>query len=254
MAIGWTVTDRQFLNTQAVGGTSEATSSTTNTAAAMLLVPWMVAINSSGNNPVMSTPTGGSLTYNLIVKDGENDAWTYNASGTFAVGGAFHYAIVGSSPSAFAITVDGAGGADTGLHTVQAVDIIGYDPVNPIVQSGIAGANIAVLDDAASAAVTLGAAPKAGNLLVAQVIGSGTTSQPATPTAGVGKTMTTFQTSAVGLVAAYRVCDGTESATVTCSDLGTQVGGYIIQAVEILAEQLIPPRGHAPFQANVWRM
>lgn len=233
--MAWTVTDRHFLNSNAGGGTSENTTSVTPTGNSLLLVPWVVANNGGSNNPVISTPTGGSLTYNLIVKDGENDNWTYGATGVFNIGGAIHYAIVGASPSSFAITVDGMGGADIGLHSALCVDLLGYNLMNPIRQSAIAGANVNPLNDAISASCTFASTPAAGNLVFALIVAGGTSSEPALPTVGSGKTMTEVQSAATGVVAGYRVCDGTESATVTCSDCGTQVGSYVIEAVEIRA-------------------
>ena len=58
------------------------------------------------------------------------------------------------------------------------------------------------------------------------------------PTMGVGKTFTQINQSASAEVQAtmwYRVADGSESTTITSSNLGTEVGNYYVGAVEIAA-------------------
>jgi hypothetical protein len=235
--VTFTVTARQSAHDAGASTASKTTDSQTNTAGSLFLVIYRVAIDDVGGgaDPLLTTPTGGSLAYTLIAKDGEGDNWGY-------VGGGYEMAIgawrstIGASPSSFAVTVDGApGGGPNGFHSCHCVDVTSYDTGTPIRQSavnGAAGTNPAG-EDNLSATVTLPSAPRAGNLIISTFGCTTGSADPITaPTAGGGKTMTNLFGTA-GARTDYRICDGTESATITTTDLGTGVVSWCAVALEV---------------------
>jgi hypothetical protein len=227
-----TVTARQDFDGALTAAGNQASSSTTPTANSLLLTTFGVFDNGAGN-PVLSTPTGGSLTYTLIAKDGENDLWQYDGLGTFAAGAGAWRAQVGGSPSSFAVTVDGTSG--TANHFISCFDVTGHNLTAPIRQSAVNGASVGSPGDSEVGTVTLASTPQAGNVIVSFILsGNSVSTVPTSPTAGSGKAMTAnIYTGSTGFRTDYRTCDATESATITCPDLGTGVGCWVMVAFEI---------------------
>lgn len=236
--MAFTVTARQSGNNSTTAAGNLVTSSATPTANSLFIVAFGAELNTSATTaPVISTPTGGSLTYTLVDKDGDTNSYIWGSSSGFRTGGAVYRATVGGSPSAFTVTVDAASG--TGFHAAVCADITGHNTSAPIRQQAHNGARINPESSTASGTVTLSSAPVAGNLVVvAFIAGADATGAAAAPTAGAGKTFTavTNQTQAnchAGLF--YRVADGSEATTITCSDLGQTVGNYVAVAFEVAA-------------------
>jgi hypothetical protein len=100
----------------------------------------------------------------------------------------------------------------------------------------VSGGNIASPGDSESRTVVFDSPVTAGNLIAVYIcVGQASAATPASPTAGSGKTFTTIHSNTVSFRSAYRIADGAESQTITCSDLGTGVGNYVMVAFEIAA-------------------
>jgi hypothetical protein len=218
------------------------TASATPTADSLYLVAFGAQMNAFGTEtlPVFATPTGGSLTYTLVDKHGDvTPGFLWGTSNGYWTGGAVYRAPIGGSPSAFAVTVDGAGGATTAYHSAVCLDITGHNVSSPIVQTARNGAGINPESSTASGTVTFASAPTSGNLIVVAFMqGVDAAGGVTSPTAGVGKTFTavTAQTTRFCTAAVfYRVADGTESTTITTTDLGETVGNYVAIAFEVEA-------------------
>jgi hypothetical protein len=238
--VAFTVTARHVRTTgTSASQTSGASNSTTPTANSLFLVAWSSENDASATAPSFQTPTGGSLTYTQVRTAGDSTSYPWNGDNSFRVASAVYRANIGASPSAFAVTVDSSSGTATFFYGVVCLDITGHDSTAPIVGTpGIAGGTKSA-GNTETGTVTLGATPTAGNLIVV-VLGAGADGGGgfASPTAGSGKTFTavTNQTTAYCQTGVfYRVADGTESTTITCSDLGQTVGNYSAIAIEIKA-------------------
>jgi hypothetical protein len=237
--VAFTVTARHSGNSGTTSAQTRATNSTTPTANSLFLVAWSSEHDAVATAPAFQTPTGGGLTYTQVRTAGDVTTYPWNGDDAFRVGSAVYRADVGGSPSAFVVTVDSFSTTSTAFYGVVCLDITGHDTSTPIVGTpGIAGGSKAA-GNAETGTVTLGATPTAGNLIVV-VFGAGADSGGGfvSPTAGVGKTFTTVtnQTNSFCQTGVfYRVADGTESTTITCSDLGQQVGNYSAIAIEIKA-------------------
>jgi hypothetical protein len=235
--VAFTVTARHSAGSGLTSSQTLASSSATETADSLLLVGMVAENDAHSTNQGWQTPTGGSLTYTQVAESADA-AWGA-ADSTFSLSAAMYRAPISSSPSAHTITVDAFSGTQAAWYDVRACDITGHNAAAPAVQSKANSADINPASSSASGTVTLDAVPTAGNLIVVYFgCGADADGAPASPTAGGGKTFTAVSTSATAFPVAglwYRVADGTESATITCSDLGTTVGNYGAIAVEIAA-------------------
>ena len=234
--MAFTVTARHSGNSGTTSAQTLTTDSQTPTASSLLLVFFGAQNDSHSQAQVFQTPTdsGAGLTYTSIVNI-TDIPWEGSAS--FALGQAAYRATVGSSPSAFTITVDEYAAANVGNYACVCADVTGYDTGTPIVQSKANGATVNPRSDTQAGTVTLDATPTAGNLIVVGFnSGLNTGGGFASPTAGGGKTFTQlFNQNATWAQGGlwYRVADGGESATITCSDVGDQVGVWTAIGVEI---------------------
>lgn len=234
--MAFAVTARHTGTNGTSSGQTQATNSVTPTADSLILCGYGVQNNNHAVLPTLAAPTGGP-TMTLIGKAGDTTAIQWADSTDFNQGSCFYYGAIGATPSAFAFTADPWSDASTGSISVLAVDVTGHNVASPIVRNATNSANVNPASDTASGTVTLGAAPAAGDLLVVFIsTGADLAGAPASPTAGAGKTFTTAATitgqfEPIGIF--YRVCDGTESATITCADLGQSIGAYVMVAAEI---------------------
>lgn len=251
--MAFTVTKRQeFTNpTDSAALSNFSTDSVTNTANALHLVFYGV-IDSSAASPALVTPTGtGAPTYTLVVKDGESDNWYYDSFGLYACAAGCWKATIGSSPSALVLgPIDPWTGGNVGGGWLGSCDITGHDTGSPIVQSAVLGSSLPASGDQ-SGTVVLGAAPSNGNCLLVFIYASSDTVDasgiPSSPTAGSGKTMTgNLHTGHINSRFDYRICDGTESATITCPDLGNNPGNYVMVAVEVKLASAVQPKLYVP--------
>lgn len=241
--MAFTVTARQSGTNGATSANNLVTGSATPTANSLFLVAYGGEVDAFGtvNLPEMNAPTGGSLTYTLVDRDGDatTAGYLWGTSNGFWTGGALYRAAIGGSPSAFTVTVDADATANV-YHSVVCLDITGHNAASPIVQNKHAGARVNPESDTASGSITLTSTPTAGNLIVLTIsAGADGGGVPATPTAGAGKTFTALSNNQTGgsctTTVWYRVADGAESTTITSTDLGTQVGNWVMVAAEIAA-------------------
>jgi hypothetical protein len=236
-AAAFTVTARHAVNTGSTSGQTATTNSATPTADSLLLAAYGVESNNHSTLPTLGAPTGGALSFDLVTKDGDDAGLPWADATAYNSGSALYRAQVGSSPSAHTLAFDAYAAAQVGYYSGVAIDVTGHDTSNPVVQSKVNGVIVNPSSSSASGTVTLDATPSAGNLLVVAIYaaadgGGGFTS----PTAGAGKAMTAHhnQNASFTQIGMWsRICDGTESATITCADLGNEVGTYIFHAVEI---------------------
>ena len=234
---GFVVTARHSGNLGTSSAQTLTTSSTTPTADSLLLA--FYAAENDGHNvaTTLGAPTGGGLSYSLVNKIGDSVTIPWDTAATdFRISSALYQATVGSSPTAHTVVFDAYSGTNLGFYAGACVDITGHNTSSPVVQSKTAGTTKPG-GSAETGTVVLDSTPTAGNLLiVAFSAGADSGGGFASPTAGVGKTFTQSfnQSSAYAQVGIWwRICDGTESATITCSDLGQLVGNYTAHAVEI---------------------
>jgi len=192
-----------------------------------------VQINAaSSTNASWTAASGGSLSYTTVRQETNDE--DYRSSLYVA------RAQVGASPSAFTVTADAISTGDNGWYSISCVDITGHDTTTPIVGTPV-GNNAEGLggSDSASSTVTLGATPTAGNLIVVVYSckadsGGGFRH----PDRRSGKTFTAAVNQNAGYTqnaVFYRVADGAESTTITCSDMGQAVYGWTAAAFEIAA-------------------
>lgn len=237
--MAFTVTARQSGNSLTTSSQTKATGSATPTANSLFLVLWASEHDTVATAPSFQTPTGGSLTYTQVAKAGDTTSYPWNGDDSFRVGGAVYRAPIGGSPSAFAVTVDSFSGTQVAWYAIVCLDITGHDTTTPIVGTPAFSGASKSGGNAETGTVVLGATPTAGNLIVVMfAAGADGGGGFASPTAGAGKTFTTVtnQTTAnCQLGVFYRVADGTESTTITCSDLGQAVGNYTAIAFEVAA-------------------
>jgi hypothetical protein len=232
--LAFTVTARHSGNSGATGVQTQATNSVTPTADSLLLTA--AAAENDGHLTAKTwSMSGGSLTYTQIAASADAQ-WA--SSPTFEIAAIMYRAPIGGSPSAFAITVDAFSTTNTATYDVRSCDITGHNASTPVVQSKAAsGQKAGSGANSEQGTVIFDTVPTAGNLIVVYFsAGADVASAPASPTAGVGKTFTAISTVSArdtngGLW--YRIADGTESATITCADLGDSVGNYGAVAVEI---------------------
>lgn len=181
-------------------------------------------------------PNGGLLTYTDIATTAE---FNWDGDASFATSGKAWRADTGVILTGFTITIDAYSTTNVALYNALACDITGHDTTTPVVKSATNGASLTPAGDSHSGTVTFASAAASGNLvLVYFAAGNDVSATYASPTAGAGKTFTQLFNQAGpachgGLW--YRVYDGTESNTITCSDLGQSVGNYAAIAVEIAA-------------------
>lgn len=234
----FSVITRQSANSGTTAAATQTTSSATPTANSLFFVCQGQENAAVASAPAYQTPTGGSLTYTSLATAGIAPAYPWNSDDSFRVGNAVYYAPVGSSPSAFAVTVDSYSSTQTGYYATVCFDVTGHDTTTPIVQSTVNGATKAG-GNAETGSITLSSTPSTGNLVVVVFTeGADSGGGIATPTAGTGKTFTavanqTTPNCQTGVF--YRLWDGSESTTISCSDLGDAVGNYSAIAFEIKA-------------------
>jgi hypothetical protein len=241
--MAFTVTARHSGTNAETAATSLTTASTTPTASSLFIAAYGGQMDAFGtvNLPEMNAPTGGSLSYTLIERDGDTtgSAYLWGSTNGFWTGGACYRADIGGSPASFAVTVDPDATANTFAAAV-CFDITGHNTGSPIVQAAANGANINPESSGAAGSVTLGAAPTNGNLIVVVFFcGVDSAGGATSPTAGAGNTFTALgnnQSARFCAVSAfYRVADGDESATISTTDLGESVGNYVAVAFEVAA-------------------
>lgn len=249
--MAFTVTPRHTGNSGTSSAQTHTSNSTTPTADSLFFAVWGSENDASATAPSFQTPTGGGLTYTQVTVAGVSPSYPWNGDDSFRLGLAAYRAAVGSSPSAFAITVDSSSTTATFFYGEIGFDVTGHDPVTPIVNSAIAGGTKAT-GNSETGTVAIGWTPAVGNLvIVCFTSGADGAGGFASPTAGAGKTFTTIinQNSASCQVGAfYRVWDGTESLTVTCSDLGDTVGNYGAIVFEVASGSGTP----AAADAGLW--
>lgn len=238
--MAFTVTARQSTPNNGSASGNLVTASATPSANSLYLVCVGAQMDAFGTEtlPVFATPVGDALTFTKINSHGDvTPGFLWGSTNGFWTGGAVYSAPVGGSPSAFTVTVDGAGGSTTAYHSVVCLDITGHNTTTPIVQTNRNGARINPESSSTAGSVTLTSAPAAGNLIVvAFMCGTDTAGAVASPTAGAGKTFTTVTAQSPAFCTTgvfYRVADGTESTTITTSDLGQLVGNYVAIAFEV---------------------
>lgn len=243
--MAFTVTARQSVSTGTVGSQTATTNSTTPTASSLFIACWGSENNSDSTAPSLQTPTGGSLTYTLIAKNGESPTLPWSGSATFNAAHGVYRADVGGSPASFAVTFDSFVGTNTAFYEGSCFDITGHSSSTPV-QSKANGATVNPSSNTATGTVTFDAAVTSGNLIAVSIYSTSDAGGAVTsPTIGSGKTFTTISAgssaafSTIGTF--YRVADGTESTTITCSDLGQSVGSYSMIAFEIAAAGGAPP-------------
>lgn len=239
--MAFTVTARHSANTATTSAQTVTTDSVTPTADSLLLVGYGAQVNINGtNDPALSTPTASGITWTLVAKGGEGANWDWAGGGGYEIGGGVWRTDIGSSPSAFTITCDGVAGTDTGNYHVLACDVTGHDTGSPIKASTATGGTVGsggTGTNTGTGSVTLSGAPASGDLLI---VWFGSASDGggglAAPTAGAGKTMTQLFAQDTAWTQGrldYRICDGTESATIDCSDLGQTTGNWWATAVVV---------------------
>lgn len=245
--MAFTVTARQSGNAQQVSAQTLTTSSTTPTANSLLLL-FFGAENDNHSTAAAFTvaPTGGGWTYTQHDKKGDATAYEWNGTTGFRQASALYSAEIGASPGAHTIVVDAYTSTNAGFYGAIACDVTGHNAGAPIVNTSNNGANIPTASDSAAGTVVLDQTPITGNLVVVWFYASADSGgSVASPTAGVGKTFTTITNqSTTGFTTAgafHRTWDGSESNTITCADLGTQVGAYTAIAVEIAIDAGPPP-------------
>lgn len=238
------ITVRQTGNNGATAATSLTTSSATPTADSLFIVAYGAEMDAFGTENLPSFtagPSGGSLSYTLIAKDGDAtaSAHLWGSSNGFWIGGAAFRSAIGGSPSAFTVTVDANATANC-FHSALCFDITGHNASTPIVQSKAVGGTINPESNGPhNVSVVMDAAPTDGNLLVLCVFagadgGGGFSGIEA----GSGKTLAAVSNPGAGscqIGAFSRECNGTESATITISDLGQTVGNWSAVAFEVAA-------------------
>lgn len=234
--MAFTVTARQSGNSGSTSSATFTTGSATPTANSLFVVFSGGESDGVGMTPAIQTPVGDALTFTLVAKGGESPTYAWSNDGGYKVSAAMFRAPVGSTPSAFAVTVDHWADASAAFYSAICLDITGHDTTTPVVQSKVAGGQYAA-NDAQAATVTLDSTPSVGQLVIFAVeAASDSGGGFATPTAGVGKTFAPVTVQNTGYQQAavwYRIWDGTESTTITCSDLGTQTGAHVAVAAVV---------------------
>lgn len=158
----------------------------------------------------------------------------YSAGADYRLNGGMFTAPVGASPAAQTVTFDPTTDATTGWHSLIVADVLGFDNIIQTAKNSTTENNGS---DSVSLAVTLGATPAVGSLVLVNFAsqadqGTGFTA----PTMG-GQAMTQMFSQNGAYTQGgvwYRIIDGSESnATIICSDVGNSVGGAIAFAVEM---------------------
>lgn len=233
--MAFTVTARHSGNSTTTSAQTLTTSSATPTASSLFLTFFGAENDSHSTAHAFQTPTGGGYTYSSV---SATTSFDWETTSSFAVALAGYRADVGGSPAAHTVTVDAYSTTNAGFYAASCLDITGHASSTPV-RTATGGAAVNPSGSSASGTVTLSAAPAANNLVVVGFIaGADSGGGFATPTAGASKTFTSILNQNTGfaqLSTWYRICDGTESATITCSDLGDTVGNYAAVAVEIAA-------------------
>lgn len=241
--MAFTVTGGHVGNNGTSASQTVTTNSTTPTASSLFFVGFSLEAIGVVVPTMDVAPTGGSLTYSQVVADGAAVARGWGGTAANYNAAAVYRATVGGSPSAFAVTVDAYNDTSTAWYACCCLDVTGHSSSTPVQSKGN-GATVNPSSNSASGSVTLDTTPTNGNLLLVYV-GSGADAGGAfgAVTAGSGKTLTAVnnQNQANENGGWFsRVCDGTESATITCADLGDSVGNYNILAIEV-AGTAAPP-------------
>jgi hypothetical protein len=224
----------------ASGGTTAKTSASFTPTADSLLVSFSYAwsLSNSSLNATLDAISGSVLTFTELQSVEGADAPSMAEYVGYELYGSMSTAPVGGSPASMTLT-GAAISTNNSVKGLIAVDVTGLD-ASPVVQSAKNFATVGP-GETEVGTVTLGAAPTAGTVLIVAFASTQDTAPGqafTAPTAGSGKTFTeVYNASPVhahtGLW--YRACDGTESATITCSDLGQDVQSYVAFAVELTA-------------------
>jgi hypothetical protein len=230
--MAFTVTARHSANSVATAIAAQATDSVAPSADSLLLI-FAGAQRDQHTTSETWSASGGSLTW---TQTAVTSAFPWDTSADFSISAALHRAVIGGSPSAFAITCDAWADASEGFYAIVGCDVTGHNAASPIVQSATNGAALTG-GDAHSGSVTLGTTPVVGNLVVVSFSSSADDDGGfATPTFG-GRAMTQLFNQATLWTQSslwFLVVDGTETDdTITCADLGQQVGNYAAIAIEI---------------------
>lgn len=238
--MAFSVTARHSFGTANVSAQTATTDSVTETADSLLLYGLGFENDNHSTTPAIQTPTGGGLTYSLVGKAGESPTLPWASLTGFLTGAALWSAPIGSSPSAHTIVGDANSTTNVEFYAATALDITGHNVGSPIVQSKVNSAALGSASDTAAGTVTLDATPASGNLVVLFAFASADSGGAFTaPTVGGQSLTQVWNQNNAGFVHVgmwHRTVDGSESnATFTCSDLGQQVGSWVMVAVEIAA-------------------
>ncbi|MEE9125402.1 MAG: hypothetical protein V3U14_13065, partial [candidate division NC10 bacterium] len=239
--MAFTTTARQAGNNAKTSVTTLTTAAATNTADSLLLAFASSTQDDFGADraPAISTPTGGGLTWTEVVKAGETEGWSLNGlSPDTDQAIACHRAVVGGSPSSFAITHDHATAGNSAFMGAATVDITGHDPTTPIIQAKANGGTSGGGDSESGTVEFTSALTVGSRVIVYWGPAADVNSTPADPTIG-GQTMTSVMTSDVGYHTyriSYRDITGDETdKIITCADLGEDVLAFTVIAVEVAA-------------------
>lgn len=160
-------------------------------------------------------------------------------SGGWSTGGGYNlygrvwHADVGGSPSSMTVTVDAdSGGGTHCFYSLIIFDVTGYDTGNPFPQAQVTNVEDNSSSNSKSMTATLGSAPTNGNMVIAFFgAGADTGGGFATPT---GFTAIVNQSQAYCQGAVF-YSTSTTSTTITCSDVGNDVGNSGVIAWELKA-------------------
>lgn len=237
--MAFTVTSRHSANSDTGASVQTITTDSQTPTASSLLLFFSGVEGDTAPSITVTDPTGGSLTYTLVDKAGESPDIPYAGDAGFKAGAAMYRADIGSSPSAFAITSDLLTTTAVGWYAALSCDITGHSSSTPVQTKG-GGATVNPMSSSASGTLTLTSTPATGNLVVVAIFSTADAGGAFTaPTVG-GQAMTPVAAqNNAGYTHAglwYREWTGAESSNViTSTDLGDNVGSYVIVAVEIPA-------------------
>lgn len=254
--MAFTVTARHSGNTGQVQPETITSDSTTPSANSLLVVASCTQ-NNAHQTATSWSFSGGGWTYTTRATRGPH---AFNAQTEYSQSSALATAPVGGSPSAHTIVVDPYAGAQQGAQNVVACDVTGHNVSSPVVQTAVNGQSETTIDNAVGT-VTLGSTPATGNLvIVAFAAGADSSGGFAVPTAGAGKTLTSLFNQNDSWTQGslwYRVWDGSESTTITCSDMGQAVGSWTAIAIEIASDSTTQYQGsrsqRRTMPARSWR-
>lgn len=225
----------------ASGSTTSKTSASFTPSANSLLIAtsWAWSLNNTSLDATLDQISGSALSFTEEQSVEGPAAPTMAGYAGYELYGSLSTAPAGGSPAAMTLT-GCAIGASNSVKGFVAVDVTGLTG-SPVVVQSAKGFGTVGPSETAVGTITLGATPTSAGTVLVVVFASVQDTAPGqvftSPTAGSGKAMTGEIYNASGVYAHvgvwYRACDGTESATITCSDLGQDVKSFVGFAVEL---------------------